>query len=220
MILIDSREQHRIDYARKMFDEWGLDYKVKQLPIGDYVCGNTVVEYKTTGDFINSVRDGRLQKEAIDQANNFPNHFVFVVGDIGSTLRYYNKFQRGRVFTRSQFLGAVASLLTYTNVVMFPTIDDAFFCMKKVFEKCNNNSHRIVRPVEKNSNNPAFNFLAGIPGVSGKRAGLICHDLQLESLNDLLKVDKTKLITVDTIGNKTADNIMKAIRGKNYEKGI
>ena len=213
MILIDSREQHRIDYAIKMFDKWGLDWKVQQLPIGDYVCGNTVIEYKTTGDFVNSVRDGRLQKEAIDQANNFPNHFIFVVGDIDNTIRYYNKFQRGRVFTRSQYWAAVASLLTYTNVVMFTNIDDAFICMKKVFQKCNDNSRRVVRPVEKNSSNPAFNFLAGIPGVSGKRAGMIVHMLQLESLNDLLLLDKTKLLNVDTIGNKTADNIMKAIKG-------
>lgn len=214
MILIDSREQHRIDYAMKMFDKWNLDYKVQQLPIGDYVCGNTVIEYKTTADFIQSVRNGRLQREAIDQANNFPNHFVFVVGDIDGTIQYYNKFQRGRIFTKSQYWAAVASLLTYTNVVMFPTIDDAFSCMRKVFEKCNDNSRRVVRPVEKNSSNPAFNFLAGIPGVSGKRAGLICHTLQLESLNDLLSINKTKLVNVDTIGNKTAENIMKAIKGE------
>ena len=213
MILIDSRERHRVDYARKMFDKWGLDYKVQQLPIGDYVCGNVVIEYKTTRDFINSVRDGRLMKEAIDQANNFPNHFIFVVGDIEGTIRYYNKFQRGKVFTKSQFWAAVASLLTYTNVVMFNHIDDAFLCMRKVFEKCNDNSRRIVRPVEKNSKNPAFNFLAGIRGISGKRAANICHILKLETLNDLLLLDKQKLLSVQFIGDKTADNIINAIWG-------
>ena len=76
-LYIDSREHKRIPYAKARCMSWGWDYEIKQLRYGDYVCGNTVIEWKTTMDFISSVIDGRMKKEAIDQANHFPSLTLF-----------------------------------------------------------------------------------------------------------------------------------------------
>ena len=83
-LLVDAREHKRIPYIQARCHTWGWDMEVKQLQYGDYVCGNTVIEYKTTLDFINSIMDGRLKKETIDQANHFPYHYVLIVGDVDS----------------------------------------------------------------------------------------------------------------------------------------
>lgn len=216
-VFIDSREQKRIDYAIRRCKAWGMDYEVKQLLYGDYVCGNTVIEYKTTVDFISSVLDGRLKKESIDQANHFPYHFVFVVGDIDVACYQVKKYTKVKNFHKTKFFGAMASLLTYTSVVTFKDDKDAFKCMRYIFEKCNDTNRRVVRPVEKLSRNPCYNFLVGIPRISQKRAESICTLHNLKSLNDLIKMDKTKLLAVDGIGESLADEILIAL-GKGDKK--
>jgi ERCC4-type nuclease len=212
---MDSREhKERRKYAERRFKAWGMDYEIKQLPYGDYVCGNTVIEWKTTIDFIQSILDGRLKKETIDQANNFPYHFVFVVGSVDVACYTVKKYTRVKDFHKTRFFSAMASLLTYTNVVTFKDEKEAFQCMRYVFEKCNDTNRRIVRPVEKLSRNPCYNFLIGIPRISQKRAENIVALHNLKTLKDLLKMNKKKLLAVDGIGESLADEILQALGKK------
>ena len=211
---MDSREhKERRKYAERRFIAWGYDYEETQLQYGDYVCGNTVIEFKTTIDFIQSIYDGRLKKETIDQANNFPYHFVFVVGSIDVACYEWKRYTK-RQFHKTHFFSAMASLLTYTNVVTFKDDKEAFQCMRFVFEKCNDTGNRIVRPIEKLSRNPSYNFLVGIPRVSQKRAESIVSMHNLKTLRDLLKLDKKKLIACQGIGDGLADSILEAIGKK------
>lgn len=212
-LFIDSREQKRIQYAKARCKTWKWDYEVKQLKYGDYVCGNTVIEYKTGIDFIASVVDGRMKKEAIDQANAFPFHYVFIVGNVDSACFQYKTYTN-RVFHKTNFYSAVASLLTYTNVVLLPQQKDAFQLMKYVMEKSNDTGRRVVRPVEKLSRNPCYNFLVGIPRISQKRAEAICTLHNLKTAKQLFALDKTKLLAVDGIGDTLADEILIALGKK------
>ena len=213
-LYIDSRERkERRKYAIRRCKSWGWDYEVKQLKYGDYVCKNCVIEFKTTIDFIQSIYDGRLKKESIDQANHFPYHFVFVVGSIDVACYEWKRYTK-RQFHKTHFFSAMASLLTYTNVVTFKDDKEAFQCMRFVFEKCNDTGNRIVRPIEKLSRNPSYNFLVGIPRVSQKRAESIVSMHNLKTLRDLLKLDKKKLIACQGIGDGLADSILEAIGKK------
>lgn len=108
----------------------------------------------------------------------------------------------------------MSSLLTYTNVVTFKDDKEAFQCMRFVFEKCNDTGNRIVRPIEKLSRNPTYNFLVGIPRVSQKRAESIVSMHNLKTLRDLLKLDKKKLVACQGIGDGLADSILEAIGKK------
>lgn len=216
---MDSREhKDRRAYAERRFKSWGCDYEVKQLRFGDYVCGNVVIEYKTTIDFVQSLLDGRLKKETIDQANHFPYHFVFVVGDIDVACYTIKRYTKMVNFHKTRFYSAMASLLTYTNVVVLKTEKDAFQLMKYVFEKCNDTNRRIVRPVEKLSRNPCYNFLVGVPRISQRRAENICTLHNLKTLRDLMRLDKKKLMAVDGIGESLADEILRAL-GRDVNNG-
>ena len=88
--------------------------------------------------------------------------------------------------------------------------------MKYVFEKCNDTSRRVVRPVEKLSRNPCYNFLVGVPRISQRRAENICTLHNLKTLRDLMKLDKKKLLAVDGIGDSLADEVLRAL-GKKVE---
>lgn len=209
-LLIDSREQKRIPYAKKRCESWDWDYEVKQLKYGDYVCGNTVIEWKTTTDFISSVVDGRMKKEAIDQANHFPYHYVIIVGNVDNACHMYKKFT-GMQFHKTSFYSAVASLMLYTNVVIVPNVKDGFHLMKYLIIKSNDTGNRIVRPVEKLSRNPCYNFLVGVPRISQKRAEAICTLHNLKTARQLFALDKKKLLAVDGIGESLADEILRAL---------
>lgn len=185
--------------------------EVKQLPYGDYVCGNTVIEYKTSLDFIQSVINGRMKKEAIDQANNFPYHYVLIVGDVDVACHMFKKYTKKRNFHKTHFYSAVASLMLYTNVVIVPNTKDAFHLMKYLIIKSNDTKRRVVRPVEKLSRNPCYNFLVGIPRISQKRAEAICTLHNLKTARQLFDLDKRKLLAVDGIGDSLADEILKAL---------
>lgn len=214
-IYMDSREhKERRKYAERRFYSWGVDYEVKQLRYGDYVCGNTVIEWKTTVDFIQSLLDGRLKKETIDQANHFPFHFVFVVGSIDMACYQIKTYTKLKNFHKTRFYSAVASLVTYTNVLLFQNERDAFQCMRYVFEKCNDTNRRVVKPVEKLSRNPCYNFLVGVPRINQRRAENIVALHNLKTLNDLMKMNKKKLMAVDGIGESLADEILRAMGRK------
>lgn len=219
-LLIDSREQSRIAYAQRRCKGWGWESEVKELPIGDYVCGNTVVEYKTVMDYCHSMYDGRLKRETINQANTFPFHFVIVEGNVHMGCKSYAMYlQRAKKidykpsFFDTHFYSSVASLSTYTNVLMVDNQKSAFNLMKLLFEKCNDDKGRVVLPIDKMSRNPCYNYIRSIPRINDKRANAIVDALELTNLKELLDVKKKDLLTVKGIGDTLADEIMKAIRG-------
>ena len=209
-LYIDSREHKRIPYAKARCMSWGWDYEIKQLRYGDYVCGNTVIEWKTATDFISSVVDGRMKKEAIDQANHFPYHYVFISGDVDTACSMYKRYTKIQ-FHKTSFYSAIASLMLYTNVMMVPNLKDGFHLLRYVIEKSNATGSRVVRPVEKLSRNPCYNFLVGIPRISQKRAEAICTLHNLKTAYQLFNLDKTKLLAVDGIGESLADEILRAL---------
>ena len=209
-LLIDSREHKRIPYVKKRCESWKWDYEIKQLMYGDYVCGNTVIEYKTTLDFIQSVINGRMKKEAIDQANHFPCHYVVIVGDVRSACYTVTRYSQ-KQFNMTHFYSAVASLMLYTNVVIVPNEREAFHLIKYLIIKSNDTKKRVVRPVEKLSRNPCYNFLANIPRIGQRRAEDICTLHNLKTAKQLFALDKEKLLAVNGIGESLADEILKAL---------
>ena len=228
--MVDSREHIRVDYVKRRAKGWGWTVEVKELQVGDYVCGNTVFEYKTVTDFIASMYDGRLKRESINQANNYPYHFVMIVGNIHEGItqfkwwlksnknQYYRNFDYSNLYD-TYILGAIASLCTYTNVLMVQNQKDAFNLMKRVMDKCNDTHKTVVLPIDKMSRNPCFNFIRSIPRISDKRANAIVDALELTSLKALLKCKKKDFMSVNGIGETLADEIMKAIHSDAWTDG-
>lgn len=219
ILYVDSHESRRHPTIKKLCKGWEWQMEIKQLKYGDYVYGNTVVEWKSITDFCSSILDGRLKREAINQANHYPHHFVFVVGNMDNGLREFNRFGKRRNFHYPQIWGAVASLCTFTNVIFCPNDRQAFYQMKFIMEKCNEEGRRNIIPVDKLSTNPCFNFLNGSYGVGTQVAENVCEQLKLTKLSDLLKVTQEDLLQVDLVGKGRARAILVAIHGEDeYEK--
>ena len=209
-LIIDSRETKRIKSATRYYEN--LDYKVtvSTLDTGDYLFNNKVVyEFKTMNDYMNSISDGRVFNECINQSYEYPYHFCIIQGsnyDLKRALDYSNISMR-------QYIGSISRLNTYTTVInCMGGVNLAYYTMHTQAKKCLDNMGKVKQFKCKEYNVP-FNFLAySIRGISYKKADAIVNTLNLETLSDLQNLTTEKLLTVDGIGQKNAELIMNVIK--------
>ena len=205
-VIVDSRESE----SRKKIASKHWNIEIQELPIGDYVYKDTVIEYKTMNDFLSSIRDNRLKKETISQAMEYPHHYLLLEGDVDKTLRELD--YKGVLFTKAEYNGAITSLLTYTQIIPATNPSHAFRLMDLLFKKLYDGKNRMILPVEKPSTNPVYNYLAGVYKVGDVRASKIIQSLKLNNLEDLLNLTEKDLLNIDGIGKDTARRVMEAIR--------
>ena len=219
-VKIDDRETDRKEYALNQYSS--LNPSLTHLDSGDYIFigkngVKVVFEYKKEDDFISSIVDNpHLHNQTYKMITNYDYSFIIVqCADLISLIndRYYTT---GQDISISQINGAVAELSTVSTVLFTQTQYQAFDLMMRVAGK-------IIRQKPfrynygKKSVNSALNYLSGISGIDNL-AENICKKLNLRCLDDLLKVSKEELMTVDLIGEKKADKILDEInRGRYYE---
>lgn len=218
-VTIDTREQNRIHSAKNYYEKQGIQVKIAELPIGDYIFtdGNdsVVFEFKLISDFISSIQDGRVFNQAITQSEEYNHHFVIIHGDLATRSKCLAMSRNYRKVTVFQYLGAIASINKYTTVIetYSPYLDESYYRMLTQARKCLSDKPSVKRFPKKHKN-PALNFLCySVYGINYKKAKLIVDTYNLQSLNDLLKLDETMLTNIEGIGEKTADNIITSIRG-------
>ena len=212
-VCIDSKEQSRAERAEESYNKMGCKASIKRLIIGDYLFDNEVVfEYKTYADCFSSIIDGRLFNQALDQFENYPYHFVIIVGTEGEKMKalndlYYNKVR----FSITQYEGMMASLNTFTTVLFAETEAKAFHKMKLQAVKCLDNKP-LVKKSTKKSPNTALTYLSLIKGIGLKKAIAIVERGQINTLEELLCLDTKWLMEVEGIGKNTAELIVKNIK--------
>ena len=231
MILIDSRENKRKDYAENFFKEKGETTKIKELPIGDYIYNNKIcVEYKTSEDMISSIKDGRVFRQSSRMAQ-YPYHIIIIKGDVFKTIQ---ELENTRIFGKKkkkdlevkdnrkypilydkEYLGALAKLfIKKENVMMVNSREQAFELMWSIFEKSNETNVPSIDRPEFKLKNPAATYLTCQPRVGKNTALLVTDKLKVNGLNDLLDITHDDLLGIKGIREKKADLIMKAIHGE------
>ena len=108
--LIDEGERRaRLD---RYFDDLGASWEYATLETGDVVEEQLGlgVERKSVSDLWQSIKDGRVEKQALRLLDQFTNPFIFVTGYFQKLERFYNK--RTGLTASTPTLGMIASLLT------------------------------------------------------------------------------------------------------------
>lgn len=208
-LTLDSREKDRRESATKYFTGQGITVEIAELPIGDYIFNDQVVmEFKTWSDFMSSITDGRLWNETQKQMENYEIHFVVLHG----TNRDYQEAFQHNGLEEKHITGAISRLLTYTKIIRgTTTLQDTFELMKTTAEKCLDDK-TLCRQFGTKSINPAFNFLAYcVDDIKGERAKSIVNFLNLNTLQDLMKLDHASLTSVPGIGDVLANRILAAL---------
>jgi ERCC4-type nuclease len=79
-----------------------IDLEVKSLKIGDYLIGNTIIERKTTSDFVSSMINKRLIQQ-LNQMKKYKQQMLIIEGDFESLYRLKNSNSvRGFILSLSQ----------------------------------------------------------------------------------------------------------------------
>lgn len=125
MILMDSREPEEI-YQRLL--AYNLPVERRKLDVADYIWDDIAVERKTPKDFVQSVYDGRLWRQAVEMANNYSKSLILITG---------SPIQLDTLVRQNTFLytSVVFSLIKIgCNVIVIPVRDTAF-AIKVMYEK-------------------------------------------------------------------------------------
>ena len=216
-VIIDTRETDRIRPAMFYFSI-NNNVSVQELETGDFLFEEdekqAVFEYKTMSDFINSVTEGRVFNQAIDQQRQFKNHFVIIEGTEEDRKTVTNDlyYSTGLSFTKQQFYGAIARLNTFTTVLRVPDRKTAFEAMEQQAAKCFDEKV-IAKVFPKSEGNSAFRFLCYCcQGVGPVTAEKIVDELKLKNLEDVMNLTKKDLININRIGDATASSILEQVR--------
>ena len=217
---IDSRESKRLVEAENYFINRGFNVQISELIVGDYVFSfndvNVVFEYKTIEDFIGSVEDNRVFNQALNQSNQYDYHFVVVVGsdnDYDTAIKKHG-FHSNHYISYKHINGSIASLVEFTSILQVKNQLLAFDLMERVAIKCLRDKP-IIHRFPKSRGSPAYRFLVNnVNGIADKTAKMICDELDLWCIGDVLELNVDKLSCVKGIGKKKAENILIQIIGR------
>ena len=207
-VYVDSREtEKRKKKAKKIFKI----IEIKKLTAGDYVCGNTAIEFKKDDDFISSVKNKRIFRQTIEMNQKYHNTYIIVYGNMGKAIEK-TKYH-GHYFSVNQYLGALSSLVQITNILVVDNETQAFKLAKKIFEKTNDNKNRnVIIPKKIQNKNKMISILMLIGDINSVRAEKIITELNIKNLKQLINMTEDDIKSINGFGDKTAKKIVKWLK--------
>ena len=140
-LIIDNRENK----IKELFlnndtndDEKSINYKIKQLDIGDFIIKNNdetilIIERKTIGDLYGSIQDGRYKEQKHRLLGGYPlNKIVYLIE--GSIKDYNKKFLKN---FKSIVNGAIINTMFRDNIriIRTCTINETYDTLLSLYSK-------------------------------------------------------------------------------------
>lgn len=211
IVYVDHRE--RACGVIGELDELGMRTKTMQLPVGDFlVSDRTVIERKSTSDFVKSILDGRLFKQAKRLAENFEKPVIIMEGE--------NVFSVSNVHPNA-IRGAMASVIINSGVPIIPTKDtkDTAALISVMAKREQKDAGRVARLRGERSaltdRQQQIFIIESLPGVGAVLARELLA--RFGSVEGVLNASERELKQVDKIGEKKAKEI-KRILSKGFDK--
>lgn len=170
-IIIDDREdEKRIDAIEEYFPQV---CRVQRLERGDIIIqrgGDTpdiAIEVKTVNDFVNSIKNRRVQKEALQMKEAYPHSYIIIYGKYSKINNKYSKI------TKKQWWSNITSLTIRYHVPVFwvENINDFLIQIENIINTVDKETEPIEPPnVRTKNTNPFINVLIGIDNLGPKMA--------------------------------------------------
>ncbi len=207
-IIADYREKEIVENLKKL----GAFVTEVNLQVADFVCsdGKVGIERKSHSDFISSIIDGRLFRQAKALKENFKIPIIIVEGS------------SNRRINENALIGALASLVTNFGVNLLTTKNPLetskliyWIAKKEQEEKDKFLGFRIRKKVKSDEELKEL-IVSSLPKINRKLARrLLKH---FGSVENVFKANEFQLKKVKGIGDKLAKKIRKLISEK--YKGI
>ena len=215
VVYADSREGN--SKVIRHLSEMDIDVKIRTMSVGDYqVSDEVVIERKTAKDFVDSIIDKRLFKQARELSEEFKKPLIILEGD-----DIYNGMLHPNAIR-----GTMASLALDFRISILPTRNsqDTAALIKRIAlreqkgEKPSISIRTDKKPVTMMEQQ--LFIVESLPSIGPVNAkNLLKH---FGSVSDVLNASESELQEVEGIGLKTAKNIRKVLDTKYlyFEKEI
>ena len=207
IVYADSREGN--SKVIRHLTEMEMDVKVQSMAVADYqVSDEVAIERKTAKDFVDSIIDKRLFKQARELSEEFKKPILILEGD-----DLY-----GGMVNANAIRGSIASIALDFGISIIPTrnAQDTAAMIKRIAVREQNGERT---PVQIRTDKKPVSLLEqqlfiveSLPNIGPVNAkNLLEH---FGSVANIINASEKELQEVEGIGNKTAENIRKVIDSK------
>lgn len=200
-IIADYRERKIIEMLKRM----KVKVSIVNLPVGDFVVNNILIERKTHSDFVSSIIDGRLF-EQIKLASQLYEKIILVIEG------YSN-----REISPQALNAALAYLITNYNCSILHTTNEKntaslIYWLLKKYGKAEAASFKVFKKDQQKK--LMEKVVASLPGISIVLAKRLLK--KFKTIEAIVNAKEAQLMKVEGIGSKKAKKIKEFLR-KVYE---
>lgn len=207
VVFADTREGN--SKVIRHLSEMEIDVKVQAMAVGDYqVSDEVVIERKTAKDFVDSIVDKRLFKQARSLMEEFKRPLIILEGD-----DLYNG-----MINPNAIRGSIASIALDFGISIIPTINaqDTAAMIKRIAirEQSGEKTPIQIRTDKKPVNlwEQQLFIIESLPNIGPVNAkNLLEH---FGTVANIINASESQLQEVEGIGKKTAANIRKVVDSK------
>lgn len=207
VVFADTREGN--SKVIRHLSEMEIDVKVQAMAVGDYqVSDEVVIERKTAKDFVDSIVDKRLFKQARSLMEEFKRPLIILEGD-----DLYNG-----MINPNAIRGSIASIALDFGISIIPTrnAQDTAAMIKRIAirEQSGEKTPIQIRTDKKPVNlwEQQLFIIESLPNIGPVNAkNLLEH---FGTVANIINASESRLQEVEGIGKKTAANIRKVVDSK------
>lgn len=207
VVFADTREGN--SKVIRHLSEMEIDVKVQAMAVGDYqVSDEVVIERKTAKDFVDSIVDKRLFKQARSLMEEFKRPLIILEGD-----DLYNG-----MINPNAIRGSIASIALDSGISIIPTrnAQDTAAMIKRIAirEQSGEKTPIQIRTDKKPVNlwEQQLFIIESLPNIGPVNAkNLLEH---FGTVANIINASESQLQEVEGIGKKTAANIRKVVDSK------
>lgn len=215
LVYADSREGN--SKVIRFLSEMEVDVKVNAMSVGDYQISDEVaIERKTAKDFVDSIVDKRLFKQANQLREEFKRPLIILEGD-----DLYTGF-----INPNAIRGSIASIALDFGISIIPTrnAQDTAAMIKRIAIREQNNEKT---PIQIRTDRKPVNMweqqlfiVESLPNIGPVNAKKLLE--HFGTVSAIINASESDLQEVEGIGKKTAENIKKVVDSKylNFQKEI
>ncbi len=207
VVYVDTREGN--SKVIRALDTIGVKVKVNTMAVADYqVSEEVAIERKTAKDFVDSIVDKRLFKQARMMMEEFKKPIMILEG---------NDFYSGFI-NPNAIRGAMTSIALDYGISIIPTRteEDTAAMIKRIAIREQKGEKRSIQiRTERKPQNlweQQLFIIESLPNIGPVHAKRLLE--HFGSVKAVLEADEKKLQEVEGIGKKTAKNIREVVEGK------
>jgi len=207
VVYADSREGN--SKVIRHLSEMEIDVKINSMAVGDYqVSDEVVIERKTAGDFVSSIIDKRLFKQARELSEEFKKPLIILEGD-----DLYNG-----MINPNAIRGSIASLALDFGISIIPTRNsqDTAAMIKRIAIR-EQNGEKVPISIRTDKKpvtmmEQQLFIVESLPNIGPVNAKALLE--HFGNVSSVFNASENELQEVEGIGEKTAKNIREVIDSK------